>query len=71
MAKFKTWGADHTTLLNLGRYGYVQYNHGGAAMGRCGGGWLFKFGIMGGPTSVVIELTWITIRIVFRPEKKS
>lgn len=60
------WACKKTYLINW-KYLKVRYNHGGAAMGRCGGGWVYKFGIMGGKCSTVIELTWITIRIIHSP----
>lgn len=46
------------------------YNRNDGCMGRCGGGWFYKFGIMGGKSEVCIELTWVTIRASWRKGAK-
>jgi len=57
---------SHTKTFRVGRLKLtLQYNGNDGWMGRCGGGWLYKFGIMGGKSEVCIELTWLTIRVAW------
>lgn len=67
--EYKSWTCDETLLIN-NRFVKMTYNHGGAAMGRCGGGWEWKFGAMGVSSGMVIELTFFTIRINFKGSKE-
>lgn len=56
----------------LGRFKFsLSLNSTDSVMGPCGGGWAYKFGIMGGRTEVCIELTWITLRMSWRKENSS
>lgn len=66
---FASWGARHIPIVKLGRFLLIEYNCGGSFMGRCGGGWAFKFAIMGGGSTICIELTIITIRINWSRKK--
>lgn len=66
--KEKPWKSKHITFINFW-FLKVDYNSGGSVLGRCGGGWAYKIGVMGARDCMVIELTFITIRVYFKKQR--
>lgn len=58
-----------------GKLGRVKFslslNSTDSVMGPCGGGWAYKFGVMGTRKEICIELTWITLRVSWRKENSN